>query len=157
MSDRPATVPHMGKKALFDRAGMADLLARQSGVITRSQAQACAMSDEALRHRLRPGGPWQVLLSDVYLTTTGGPARPQRLTLAVADKNRLAWFGFGYLEHIAARAGCEILVANQQSLSPERELTEDLLAIVHTFSCRLYGLRTYRKTLQQALSADVPR
>jgi putative resolvase len=78
-------------------------------------------------------------------------------TLAVAHEDRLAWFGFGYLEHIAARAGCEILVANQQSLSPERELTEDLLAIVHTFSCRLYGLRTYRKTLQQALSADVPR
>lgn len=74
MSDRPATVPHMGKKALFDRAGMAELLAQQGGVITRSQAQDCAMSDQALRHRLRPDGPWQVLLPGVYLTTTGSPA-----------------------------------------------------------------------------------
>jgi hypothetical protein len=82
MSDRAATVPHMGKKALFDRAGMADLLARQSGVITRSQAQDCAMSDQALRHRLRPDGPWQVLLPGVYLTTTGSPAGPQRLMAA---------------------------------------------------------------------------
>ena len=78
-------------------------------------------------------------------------------TLLVAHKDRLARFGFDYLEHIAERAGCEIVVANQQSLSPERELTEDLLAIVHTFSCRLYGLQEYRKTLQQALTAGVTR
>ena len=83
MSDWPGTVPHMGRKALFDRAGMAHLLARQSGVITRSQARECAMSDAALRHRLRPGGPWQVLLPGVYhSTTTGSPARPQRLMAA---------------------------------------------------------------------------
>jgi predicted site-specific integrase-resolvase len=75
--------------------------------------------------------------------------------LVVAHQDRLARFGFDYLEHVAARAGCEIVVANQESLSPERELTEDLLAIVHTFSCRLYGLRNYRKTLKQALIEDV--
>ena len=40
------------------------------------------MSDAALRHRLRPGGPWQVLLPGVYQTTTGSPARPQRLMAA---------------------------------------------------------------------------
>jgi predicted site-specific integrase-resolvase len=77
--------------------------------------------------------------------------------LLVARKDRLARFGLEYLEHVAARAGCEIVVANAQSLSPERELTEDLLAIVATFSCRPYGLREYRKTLQQALTADVTR
>jgi hypothetical protein len=72
----------MGRKALFDRAGMACLLARQSGVITRSQARDCAMSEEALRHRLRPDGPWQALLPGVYLTTTGSPARQQRFMAA---------------------------------------------------------------------------
>ena len=76
-------------------------------------------------------------------------------TLVIAHKDRLARFGFDYLEHVAARAGCEIVVANQQSLSPERELVEDLLAIVHTFSCRLYGLRRYREQLRSALTADV--
>jgi predicted site-specific integrase-resolvase len=78
-------------------------------------------------------------------------------TLLIAHKDRLARFGFEYLEHVAERTGCEIIVANQESLSPERELTEDLLAIVHTFSCRLYGLRNYRKTLKQALAEDVSR
>jgi putative resolvase len=76
--------------------------------------------------------------------------------LAVAGKDRLARFGFGCLEHIAARAGGEILVANQQLLSAERELTVDLLAIVRIFACRRYGLREYRRTVQQGLSADVP-
>jgi len=72
----------MGKRALFDRNTMGDLLERQSGVITRGQAQDCAMTDEALRHRLRPGGPWQVLLPGVYLTVTGTPAAVQRLMAA---------------------------------------------------------------------------
>jgi hypothetical protein len=40
------------------------------------------MSEEALRHRLRPGGPWQLMLPGVYLTTTGSPAMPQRLMAA---------------------------------------------------------------------------
>jgi len=56
---------------------------------------------------------------------------------------------------VADLAGCEIVVVNRVSLSPERDLAEDLLAIVHTFLCRLYGLRNYRKTLKQALAQDV--
>jgi putative resolvase len=39
------------------------------------------------------------------------------------------------------------VVANQESLSPRQELAEVLLAIVHVFSCRLYGLRRYEKQL----------
>jgi putative resolvase len=35
-------------------------------------------------------------------------------------------------------------------------MVEDLLAIVHTFSCRLYGLRRYGKTLRQALTEPGP-
>jgi len=40
---------------------------------------------------------------------------------------------------------------NQESLSPQQEMVEDLLAIVHTFSCRLYGLRKYKKALKDDL------
>jgi putative resolvase len=66
--------------------------------------------------------------------------------LVVAHRDRLARFGFEYLEHVAARHGCEIIVANAESLSPQRELAEDLLAIVHTFSCRLHGPRAGEQT-----------
>ena len=77
--------------------------------------------------------------------------------LLVARKDRLARSGFAYLERVAACAGCEIVVADQLSLSPGRELAGDLLAIVATFSCRRYGLRTYCTTLAQALAVDVIR
>jgi putative resolvase len=72
--------------------------------------------------------------------------------LVIAHKDRLARFGFDLIEHVAERHGCEILIANAESLSPQQELVEDLLAIVHTFSCRLYGLRRYEKTLKDELS-----
>ena len=41
---------------------------------------------------------------------------------------------------------------NTESLSPETEMVQDLMAIVHGFSSRLYGLRNYRKTLKEALA-----
>ena len=65
--------------------------------------------------------------------------------LVVAHKDRLMRFGFDLLDHVAKRNGCVIEVANQESLSPQEEMTEDLLSIVHTFSCRLYGMRKYKK------------
>ncbi|WP_404375422.1 IS607 family transposase [Vreelandella aquamarina] len=72
--------------------------------------------------------------------------------VVVAHRDRLARFGFDLLDHIAAEHGCEIIVANQETLSPEQEMVEDLLAIVHTFSCRLYGMRKYK----QQMKADYP-
>lgn len=75
-------------------------------------------------------------------------------TLVIAHKDRLARFGFDLLEHLCQQAGCELLVMNSETLSPEREMVEDLMTIVHTFSSRLYGLRNYRKTLKKALEHD---
>lgn len=72
--------------------------------------------------------------------------------LVVAHKDRLARFGFDYLEHVARRHGCEIMLANAESLSPQQELVEDLLAIVDTFSCRLPGLHRYEQKLKAELS-----
>lgn len=74
--------------------------------------------------------------------------------LLVAHKDRLVRFGFDYFAYMAAQNGCEIVVVNQQSLSPQQEMVEDLLAIVHTFSCRLYGLRKYKKSLKKDLADE---
>lgn len=38
---------------------------------------------------------------------------------------------------------------NQIKLSPEKEMVDDMLAIVHTFSCRLDGMRKYEKNLKE--------
>jgi len=40
------------------------------------------------------------------------------------------------------------VVLNQTNLSPEREMVEDILAIVHVFSSRLYGLRKYKQAIR---------
>jgi predicted site-specific integrase-resolvase len=68
--------------------------------------------------------------------------------LIIAHKDRLMRFGFELFNHIAIENGCEIVVVNQESLSPQQEMVEDLMAIVHTFSCRLYGMQKYKKDIQ---------
>lgn len=77
-------------------------------------------------------------------------------TLVLAHRDRLTRFGFEWFEHTAAQNGCEVLVLNQERLSPEAEMVEDLMTIVHCFSSRLYGLRNYRKGLRKALQEPTP-
>ena len=72
--------------------------------------------------------------------------------LLVAHKDRLCRFGFDWFEYFAETHGCEIRVVNQPSLSPQAELVEDLMSVVHTFSGRLHGLRRYRRQIQQAVT-----
>jgi putative resolvase len=74
--------------------------------------------------------------------------------LILAHRDRLARFGFEWFEHYAQTHGCEVLVLNQERLSPEQEMVQDLMTIVHCFSSRLYGLRNYRKKLDEALKQD---
>ncbi len=65
-------------------------------------------------------------------------------TLIIAHKDRLTRFGFEWYAHYAEVNGCEMLVLNQERLSPEQEMVQDLMTIVHCFSSRLYGLQNYR-------------
>ena len=58
------------------RAGR--LLDRQHGVLSRRQALELGVTQGALRHRLRPGGPWLRLLPGTYLTVSAEPAPEQR-------------------------------------------------------------------------------
>lgn len=71
--------------------------------------------------------------------------------LVIAHKDRLVRFGFEYFESFAQKHGCEIIVMNQVSLSPQEEMTRDLLSIVRCFSSRLYGLRKYSKVVKTAI------
>ena len=80
--------------------------------------------------------------------------RDEVAILVLAHRDRLTRFGFEWFEHYAATHGCELLVLNQEHLSPEQEMVQDLMTIVHCFSSRLYGLRNYRKQLNKALEDD---
>ena len=50
-----------------------EILSGQLEVITRHQALAAGLTDNALRHRLRVGGPWHSVLPGVYVAVTGTP------------------------------------------------------------------------------------
>ncbi|RPF62633.1 IS607 family transposase [Helicobacter pylori] len=71
--------------------------------------------------------------------------------LVIAHKDRFVRFGFEYFESFAQTHGCEIIIMNQISLSPEAEMTQDLLSIIHCFSSRLYGLRKYNQEIKEHL------
>lgn len=72
----------MPKLATYDRTALGRILASQDQVIGRNQALACGMSAEVVRYKLRPGGPWQVVLPGVYLTHGGRLNTPERVTAA---------------------------------------------------------------------------
>lgn len=74
--------------------------------------------------------------------------------LLIAHRDRLARFGFALLKHLCETHETELVVMNTETLSPEQELVQDLMSIVHCFSSRLDGLRTYRKALEKALKDE---
>jgi very-short-patch-repair endonuclease len=51
--------------------GLQNLFSKQYRVLTRAQALDAGLTESALRHRLRDGGPWQVALPGVYVAVTG--------------------------------------------------------------------------------------
>jgi predicted site-specific integrase-resolvase len=75
--------------------------------------------------------------------------RGELTEIVIAHKDRLVRFGFEWFEKFCADHGCTIVIMNSQSLSPEKEMTQDLLSIVHCFSSRLYGLRKYKKNISE--------
>jgi predicted transcriptional regulator of viral defense system len=68
----------MARSTSLNRGALAAILLRQHNVVTRHQAVAAGMTTSALRRRLRPEGPWQVLLPGVYLALAGTPTADQR-------------------------------------------------------------------------------
>jgi len=59
-------------------SGLGELLDKQLSVVSRGQLLSLGMKDNAMRYRLRPGGPWQALLPGVYLGASGVPSLPQK-------------------------------------------------------------------------------
>lgn len=60
--------------------------------------------------------------------------------IVVENKDRLTRFGFNYLEKLCNKLNIKIIVVNQ-SQSDEEDLIRDLVSIITSFCCRLYGLR----------------
>lgn len=75
-----------------------------------------------------------------------------KLTVILAHRDRFGRFAFDLLQWIIERSGGGFVVLDKTEHSPKQELTKDLLSILHVFSCRLHGLRSYRYQVNQDLS-----
>ena len=69
----------------------------------------------------------------------------------VTYKDRFVRFGYEWFEEFCASYGTEIIVLNQKQTSPEEELTEDLLSILHVFGERNHRLRKYKTEINKEL------
>ncbi|MFH7024631.1 MAG: IS607 family transposase [Heteroscytonema crispum UTEX LB 1556] len=76
--------------------------------------------------------------------------------LVVAHPDRLVRFGFELVKWLCEKFECELLVLNDRKLSPEAELIQDMLSIIHCFSSRLYGLRKYKSKIKEDLQKENP-
>lgn len=81
-----------------------------------------------------------------------------KLRIVVSHRDRLARFGYDIIEFLVNRNGGEIVVLDHfVSTSKESELTADLLAILHHFSCRMHGARSHQSKKDKDLSEQEPK
>ena len=68
--------------------------------------------------------------------------------IVITHKDRFIRFGFDWFERFCQKFNTAILVVNNEELSPQEELVQDIISILHVFSCRLYGLRKYKNQIK---------
>ena len=143
-------------------------------VSTRKQAEAGSLTRQEERlvtYAVKRG--YQVAASLTEIASGVNERRPQLRkalqmiaggqagVLVVEFRDRLARFGYDYLElFITSQGGRIEVVEAAESKSPNEELVDDLIAIITSFSARIYGKRGKRvsdqvnRILQSELQDD---
>ncbi len=70
-------------------------------------------------------------------------------TIYVTHKDRFIRFGFSWFERFLGKFNTKIVVVNNETLSPQEELVQDIISILDVFSCRIYGFRKYKKKIKE--------
>ena len=60
--------------------------------------------------------------------------------IIITHKDRLVRFGYDWFEKFCMKFNTTIVVVNNEELSPQEYLVQDIVSILHVFFCRLYGL-----------------
>ena len=69
-------------------------------------------------------------------------------TIVITHKDRFIRFGYDWFEKFCMKYNTNIIIVNNEELSPQEELVQDIVSILHAFSCRRYGLRKYKKQIK---------
>ena len=75
--------------------------------------------------------------------------------IVIAHKDRLARFGFDFIEWYCNINNCSIEVLDKSFKTPHAELMEDFAAILHCFSSKLYFLRRYKTDIEQDIKKEL--
>ena len=70
-------------------------------------------------------------------------------TIVISNKDRFIRFGYDWSEKFCEKFNTKIIIVNNETLSPNEELVQDIISILHVFSCRLYGLRKYKNQIKE--------
>ena len=70
-------------------------------------------------------------------------------TIVISNKDRFIRFGYDWFEKFCEKFNTKIIIVNNETLSPNEELVQDIISILHIFSCRLYGLRKYKNQIKE--------
>ena len=70
-------------------------------------------------------------------------------SIIVTHKDRFIRFGYDWFEGFLSKFNVKIIVVNNELLSPQEELVQDIISILLVFSCRIYGLRKYKKKIEK--------
>jgi Predicted site-specific integrase-resolvase len=66
----------------------------------------------------------------------------------ITYRDRLTRFGFEYIEGFFSTMGVKIeVVFGEEPKDDTQELVEDLISIIISFSGKIYGMRSHKKTL----------
>lgn len=132
-------------------------------VSTNSQKKEMKYQKEALENfSINSGKPIDEYLSDIgsgvnfrrknFLKIIDMIEKREISELIVTYKDRLTRFGFDLIEERCMVNNVKLTIINLEKSSPEKELVEDLMTILHAFSSRLYGLRKYKKIIKDDLN-----
>ena len=75
-------------------------------------------------------------------------------TIIITHKDRFIRFGFDWFEKFLNKFGVKFIIVNNESLSPQEELVQDIISILHVFSCRIYGLRKYKEKIKEDIEVE---
>lgn len=70
-------------------------------------------------------------------------------SIMVTHKDRFIRFGYEWFERFLGKYNVKIIVVNNETLSPNEELVQDIISILHVFSCKIYGMRKYKKKIEE--------
>jgi len=119
-----------------------EVVASQDGLITRSQALAAGMTVSAVRHAVRPDGPWQRLAPGLYASFTGRLTPRQRLRAALLHAGEQA-----------VLSGADACRAHGLRYVPEQQ--RPLVLVPHSVHVSSSGLAVVQRSTQLLASRSV--